>query len=173
MRIDVGLAQPKVAAPQFSRGGIAEDGLPLAVSGESSVAPMARLALRSENQEFELVWAAEIRFTRDAITSATAIALGTSSIRVGTSAINVFTRGPAMTAVTMSGFDDWSPGRSGLGILHQIGAGLAAWVIRYDWSLTLLHGQVAAVRSVMPATDADSSLDELLTAAEDRGLECR
>jgi 5,10-methylenetetrahydromethanopterin reductase len=127
--------------------------LGLGFLGELPSDDMARLARFAERVGFESVWLAETRFTRDAITSATAVALGTSTVRVGTAAINVFTRGAALTAVTFAALDELSRGRAVLGI----GAGsdhvLAAQGYRFDRPLTRLREQVAAIRAVWRGED--------------------
>jgi 5,10-methylenetetrahydromethanopterin reductase len=121
--------------------------------GEPDAPEMARLARLAERNGFESVWLAETRFTRDAITSATAVALGTETVRVGSAAVNVFTRGAALTAVTFAALDELAAGRAVLGI----GAGsdhvLAAQGYIYDRPLARLREQVAAIRAVWRGDD--------------------
>jgi 5,10-methylenetetrahydromethanopterin reductase len=127
--------------------------LGLGFFGEPPPHEMAGLAQFAERVGFESVWVAETRFARDAITCATAVALATSTVRVGTAAINVFTRGAALTAVTFAALDELSRGRVALGI----GAGsdhvLAAQGYLYDRPLTRLREQVAAIRAVWRGED--------------------
>jgi len=127
--------------------------LGLGFLGEPDATEMARLAGLAENAGFESIWLAETRFTRDAITSATAVAQGTATARVGTAAVNVFTRGAALTAVTFAGLDELTGGRAALGI----GAGsehtLAAQGYRYNRPLARLREQVAAIRAVWRGED--------------------
>jgi 5,10-methylenetetrahydromethanopterin reductase len=127
--------------------------LGLGFMGEPDAVEMARLARLAERAGFESVWLAETRFTRDAITSATAVALGTATVRVGTGAINVFTRGAALTAVTFAALDELAGGRAVLGI----GAGsdhvLEAQGYRFQRPLSRLREQVAAIRAVWRGKD--------------------
>ena len=127
--------------------------LGLGFFGEPDATEMARLAGLAEKAGFESIWLAETRFTRDAIISATAVGLGTATVRVGTAAVNVFTRGAALTAVTFAGLDELTGGRTVLGI----GAGsehvLAAQGYRYNRPLARLREQVAAIRAVWRGED--------------------
>jgi 5,10-methylenetetrahydromethanopterin reductase len=127
--------------------------LGLGLMGEPDAVEMARLAGLAEEAGFESIWLAETRFMRDAITSATAVALATSTVQVGTAAINVFTRGAVLTAVTFAALDELSGGRAVLGI----GAGsdhvLAAQGYEFDRPLWRLREQVAAIRAVWRGED--------------------
>ncbi|MDP9367603.1 MAG: LLM class flavin-dependent oxidoreductase [Chloroflexota bacterium] len=58
----------------------------------------------------------ETRFTRDAITTATAVAVATSRVKVGTVVVNAVTRGAVLTAVTFAALDEVADGRVILGI---------------------------------------------------------
>jgi 5,10-methylenetetrahydromethanopterin reductase len=121
--------------------------------GEPDAVEMARLARLAEEAGFESIWLAETRFTRDAITSATAVALATSTVRVGTAAINVFTRGAALTAVTFAALDELSRGRAVLGIGVGSDHVLAAQGYDVDRPLARLREQVAAIRAVWRGED--------------------
>lgn len=127
--------------------------LGLGFFGDPSAPGMARLAKQAEAAGFESVWVAETQFRRDAITSATAIALGTATVRVGTAAINVFTRGAALTAVTMASLDDLVGGRAVLGIGTGSEHVLLAQGYRYDRPLARLREHVAAIRAVWHGAD--------------------
>ena len=141
--------------------------LGLGFMGEPDAMEMARLARLAEEAGFESVWVAETRFARDAITSATAVALGTSTTRVGTAAINVFTRGAALTAVTFAALDELARGRAVLGI----GAGsdhvLAAQGYRFAKPLSRLREQVAAIRAVWRGEDFQGEFIRLAGARLD------
>jgi alkanesulfonate monooxygenase SsuD/methylene tetrahydromethanopterin reductase-like flavin-dependent oxidoreductase (luciferase family) len=77
---------------------------------------MAELGRMAEAAGFESAWVAETRVTRDAVTGMTALLLGTQRLRVGSAAINVFTRGAALTAVTWATLAEAAPGRVVLGL---------------------------------------------------------
>jgi 5,10-methylenetetrahydromethanopterin reductase len=100
---------------------------------------MVSIARRAEAAGFESAWVAETRLTRDAIAPATAIALGTERLRVGTGIVNVFTRNPVLLALTFATLDEIAPGR----IVMGLGAGsplvLAPQGIGFDRPLTRLR----------------------------------
>jgi 5,10-methylenetetrahydromethanopterin reductase len=100
---------------------------------------MVSIAQRAEARGFESVWVAETRLTRDAITPAAAIALGTERLRVGTAIVNVYTRNPVLLALTFATLDEIAPGR----IVMGLGAGsplvLAPQGIPFDHPLTRLR----------------------------------
>ncbi len=58
----------------------------------------------------------ETRFTRDAISPLAAMATSTSKAKLGSAAINVFTRGPVLIAISLATLDELSNGRMILGI---------------------------------------------------------
>jgi 5,10-methylenetetrahydromethanopterin reductase len=79
--------------------------------GQPSVREMMVLARRAEELGFESVWLTETRFTRDAITTAAAVAAATERVRIGTAVTNPFTRGAVLTAVTFATLDELTEGR--------------------------------------------------------------
>lgn len=116
--------------------------------GEPSTQEIAQLAGLAEEAGFESIWVAETRFMRDAITTASAIACATSKVRIATAAINPFTRGAVLTAVTFASLDELSGGRAILGI----GAGseqvLTAQGYAFERPIRRLSESVAAIRAV-------------------------
>ena len=70
----------------------------------------------AEAAGFESAWVAETRLTRDAVSAVTALLLATDRIRVGSAAINVFTRGAGLIAVTWATLAEAAPGRVVLGL---------------------------------------------------------
>ena len=77
---------------------------------------MVRAGQAAEQAGFESAWVAETRITRDAVSAMTALLLGTERLRVGSAAINVFTRGAALTAISWATMAEAAPGRVVLGI---------------------------------------------------------
>lgn len=77
---------------------------------------MASAAHAAEAAGFESAWVAETRIARDAVTAVTAILARTERLRVGSAAVNVFTRGAALTAVTWATLAEAFPGRAVLGL---------------------------------------------------------
>jgi 5,10-methylenetetrahydromethanopterin reductase len=80
--------------------------------GQPSVREMMVLAKQAEELGFDSVWLTETRFTRDAITTASAVAAATSRVRIGTAVTNPFTRGAVLSAVTFATLDELAQGRA-------------------------------------------------------------
>lgn len=116
--------------------------------GEPDINEMARLSRLAEDAGFESIWISETRFKRDAITAATAVLLNTTRIRVGTAAINVYTRGAVLSAVTFATLDEFSNGRLVLGIGPGSSEILEAQGYAYDRPLSRLREFIPAMKSV-------------------------
>ncbi len=84
--------------------------------GAPAVPAMVQAARRAEDLGYESVWVAETRFTRDGIAPIAAIAAATHTIKVGTGIVNVFTRGPVVTAISFASLDEISAGRTIMGL---------------------------------------------------------
>lgn len=84
--------------------------------GVPAVPQMMELARRAEELGYESAWVAETRFTRDGIAPLAAIAAATRTIKVGTGIINVYTRGPVVTAISFASLDEVSNGRTLMGL---------------------------------------------------------
>lgn len=82
------------------------------------------LAKRAEESGFGTLWVPEDPFYRGAFTVASAVACGTSRIKVGIGVLNPYTRHPSLTAMEFAALDEVSDGRAILGI----GAGLKDWI---------------------------------------------
>jgi 5,10-methylenetetrahydromethanopterin reductase len=72
---------------------------------------MVRIAQRAEAAGFESIWVAETRLTRDAFVPMAAIAQATSTIRVASGIVNVYTRNPVVLAISFLGLEELAPGR--------------------------------------------------------------
>jgi 5,10-methylenetetrahydromethanopterin reductase len=81
-------------------------------------------ARRAEELGFGTFWVPEDPFYRGAFALGTAVACGTSKIKVGLGVVNPYTRHPALTAMEFAALDEASDGRAILGI----GAGLKDWI---------------------------------------------
>src|SRR2546425_9295296 len=79
-----------------------------------SMRAMVSLAQRAEEAGAESVWTADIG--RDIFTTLTAVAQGTTRVRVGASVAICFARPPALVQLAASDIDDLSQGRMVLGI---------------------------------------------------------
>ena len=76
----------------------------------------ARVARDAERRGFSAAFVAETQIIRDAVTSLTAMILATTRLKVGTAAVNVFTRGAGLLAVTWATLAEAAPGRTILGL---------------------------------------------------------
>jgi 5,10-methylenetetrahydromethanopterin reductase len=103
----------------------------------------------AEAQGFAAVWQADSRLVRDAVVPMAAYAATTSSIKVGSGVIDIWTRNPARLASTFSTLDDLAPGR----ILCGLGAWwdpLASKVgIHRERPLTVMREVVTVVRALL------------------------
>ncbi len=110
---------------------------------------MARLARHAEDLGIDSIWVAETRFTRDAVTSAAAVAAATSRVRVATAVINPYTRGDVLTAVTTASLDELAGGRFVLGIGPGSPDVLARQGIAFERPLGRLRACVETVRAML------------------------
>lgn len=103
----------------------------------------------AESRGFDAVWQADSRLVRDAVVPMAAFAATTSTIKIGSGVIDIWTRNPARLASTFSTLDDLAPGR----IICGLGAWwdpLAAKVgIDRQRPLTVMREVVAAVRGLL------------------------
>ncbi len=116
--------------------------------GEPAAREFAEVARQAERGGFSSVWLAETRFTREAIVASTAVALATESIQIGTAAVNVFTRGAALTAITFAALDELTQGRAVLGIGPGSPLVLKPQGFAFDHPVARLREFVAGVRAV-------------------------
>ena len=101
----------------------------------------------AEDAGFESAWFAETRLTRDAVSAVTALLLATDHIRVGSAAINVFTRGAGLIAVTWATLAEAAPGRVVLGLGVGSRHPLGQQGFEVDHPIARLRETVEAVRS--------------------------
>jgi alkanesulfonate monooxygenase SsuD/methylene tetrahydromethanopterin reductase-like flavin-dependent oxidoreductase (luciferase family) len=81
-----------------------------------SVQEMSRLAAKAESLGFDSFWMHESLFQRDVVTYISAMASATQKIRLGSGAINTFTRHPVTAATTFATLSELSGGRVALGL---------------------------------------------------------
>ncbi len=102
------------------------------------------LSARAEALGYTDVWTAEVGAT-DAFTPLAAITERTTTVRLGTALVPVFTRPPALIAMSAAGVQALSGGRFVLGI------GTSSPAIVGDWMGTPFGGPVARVREYVEA----------------------
>jgi len=81
-----------------------------------SLGELAAVARSAERQGFAAAFMAETQIRRDAVTALAAMLLATTRLRVGSAAVNVFTRGAALLAVTWATLAEAGRGRAVLGL---------------------------------------------------------
>lgn len=91
----------------------------LYVQDAHAITEAMEFAQYAEARGFEAVWQADSRLVREASVPMAAFAATTSSIKVGSGVIDVWSRNPARLASMFSTLDDLAPGR--------VLAGLGAW----------------------------------------------
>jgi 5,10-methylenetetrahydromethanopterin reductase len=127
----------------------------LAFLGAPRVPEMVDLARLAEDAGCESVWIAETRITRDGFVPAGAIAMCTNQIGIGTGIVNVFTRGPVLSAISFATLDEASGGRAIVGL----GAGspliLAAQGQGFEKPLTRLREYVEVQRLLLTGERVD------------------
>src|SRR5215813_12948228 len=121
MAEDAEPCRPQPPARRVHRGrahrirhrGPGADALPAGVSGLMGVDPvklgfgflggphlrsLVDIGRAAEQAGFDSLWHAETRITRDSVTAMAALLMATERVRVGSAAINVYTRGAALVA---------------------------------------------------------------------------
>lgn len=81
-----------------------------------SIQEATRLASSAEALGYESIWMHESLFQRDVVTYLSAMAAATKKIRLGSGAINTFTRHPVTAATTFATLSELSGGRITLGL---------------------------------------------------------
>lgn len=123
--------------------------LGLGLLGAPAVPEMVALAQMAEANDFESIWIAETRMTRDGIAPCAAIAVATSRIKIGTGIINVYTRGAVLIGVSFVGLDEISGGR----IIMGLGAGsplvLLPQGVEFNKPLTRLRETIDVVQPLL------------------------
>ena len=122
--------------------------------GRPGLRGMVEAGRAAEEAGFESAWVAETRLTRDAVSAVTALLLATDRIRVGSAAINVFTRGAGLVAVTWATLAEAAPGRVvlGLGVGSQMPLRQQGYDV--DHPVARLKETVEAVRAAWSSRGA-------------------
>jgi 5,10-methylenetetrahydromethanopterin reductase len=113
------------------------------------IAEGIELVRYAESRGFSAVWQADSRLVRDAVVPMAAFAATSSTIKVGSGVIDIWTRNPARLASTFSTLDDLAPGRiiCGLGAWWDPLAGKVG--IRRDRPLTVMREVVTVIRALL------------------------
>jgi probable F420-dependent oxidoreductase len=107
------------------------------------------LAVRAEALGYADVWTAEVAGA-DAFTPLAAIAERTTTIRLGTALAPVFTRPPALTAMTAAALQALSGGRFALGVGASSPAIVGDWMgVAFERPLTRVREYVEVLRDML------------------------
>lgn len=118
-------------------------------TGTSNTKQLIGTAQTAEKCGFESFWVPETRYTRDAISPLAAISVQTTSLKLGSGVVNVYTRGPVLLAMTFATLDELSNGRMILGIATGSPLVLERQGISFDKPLKRLKEFVEAFRMLL------------------------
>ena len=99
---------------------------------------LAGLARSAERQGFSAAFMAETQLRRDAVSPLAAMLMATTRLVVGSAAVNVFTRGAALLAVTWATLAEAAPGRALLGL----GVGSASTLAQQGFEVSTPIGRL-------------------------------
>ncbi|WP_227376174.1 TIGR04024 family LLM class F420-dependent oxidoreductase [Haladaptatus halobius] len=121
----------------------------LPVAAQPSVDTLVELTRRAEELEYEHAWLPET-WGRDAVTSLTAMALGTEEIGLGPSIWNVYSRSPALIGQTAATLQEVSDGRFRVGLGPSGPAVIQGWHgEQFDRPLRRTRETIDIVRKVL------------------------
>lgn len=124
-------------------------GLALPLNLLLPVAGQADVARRAEALGYSTVWAAEAG-TNDAFGLLTACAATTSTVRLATGVLPIFTRTPALMAQSAATLQDYSGGRFALGLGVSSETIVRRWNgVPYDRPLERMRDYVSVVRRLL------------------------
>jgi len=107
--------------------------LAIGLLAQPSLRHVARLAHDAEQRGYSAAFIAETVVRRDAISAITVMALATTRLKIGSAAVNVYTRGAALLAVTWATLAEAAPGRTILGL----GVGSASTLAMQGFDVSL------------------------------------
>jgi len=115
--------------------------------GGPDLRSLVEIGRAAEEAGFDSLWHAETRITRDSVTALTALAMETRRVRLGSAAINVYTRGAVLTAITWAALAEAAPGRVVLGIGPGSPDPLAQQGFEFEFPISRLREYVASIRA--------------------------
>jgi alkanesulfonate monooxygenase SsuD/methylene tetrahydromethanopterin reductase-like flavin-dependent oxidoreductase (luciferase family) len=103
----------------------------------------------AEDLGVESVWVAEA-WGRDAFSILTQLALATTKIQLGTAIVNVFSRTPAVMAMTFGTLDDLSQGRAIIGLGSSGANVIEHWHgVKFEKPATRLREYIEIINTIM------------------------
>jgi len=98
---------------------------------------------------FDSAWFPEITWS-DAFSLATAAAMGTKRIKLATGVVGIFSRSPALMAMSIAGLDELSGGRAVLGLGTQAKTYVELWhSAKFEKPVARMREYVAALRKIL------------------------
>lgn len=85
-------------------------------SDRPHITDYVRIGKLAEELGYYSIWVSEPRLARDAVTGLAVLAANTERVILGPSVTNIWTRGPALTAVTWATLNELAPGRVVVGV---------------------------------------------------------
>ncbi|MFC4438807.1 MULTISPECIES: TIGR04024 family LLM class F420-dependent oxidoreductase [Natrialbaceae] len=136
----------------------------LPVAAQPSVDSLADYARRAEEDGFDCVWLPET-WGRDAVTVLTTIAERTSSVELGTSIVNTYSRSPALLGQTAATLQEVADGRFRLGLGPSGPVVIENWHgLEYGNPLKRTRETVEVVRQVLSGETVDYEGDQFSLA---------
>lgn len=121
-------------------------GLGLAPHGD--VRDAVQYALQAQAAGFQSVWVHDTYFERDPVSYLAAIALETDRIRVGSGALNPYTRHPVVLAMTGASLDNLAPGRISMAFGSGLPLRLSQMNVPFDDTVAHVSEAVDQVRAL-------------------------
>jgi 5,10-methylenetetrahydromethanopterin reductase len=111
---------------------------------------IVKYAIKSEEKGYESVWIPEHYLFRDAFSTLGAIAVATKRIKLATGVVNLYTRHPALIAMSVATVSELSSGRAMLGV----GTGVSFWIeeqmgIKMEKPLSTMKEATQIIRKVL------------------------
>jgi 5,10-methylenetetrahydromethanopterin reductase len=126
------------------------------LAGDLPIPAAITLAEQAESAGVDSVWVAEGYYAREAWTTLSAIAVRTTRVLLGTGVVPVFTRHPALLAMSFASLDELSGGR----VIAGIGAGERdnmADELNYDYRspLSAMRESIGIIRAMLSGETVD------------------
>lgn len=144
-----------MSTPATSNPAVGGTGLALPLNLALPVAGFVQVAAEAEAAGYDRLWAAEAG-NNDAFGLLTAVALGTSTVRLATGVVPIYTRTPSLMAQCAGTLQDASAGRFTLGLGVSSRMIVERWNgVPYDRPLARLRDYVEVVRGLLAGERLD------------------
>ncbi|PGF15486.1 LLM class flavin-dependent oxidoreductase [Natrinema sp. CBA1119] len=133
---------------------------------------LADVAVRAENSGYDAVWVGEL-WGDSGVVQATEMACRTDEIRIGTAILNVYSRSPAVLAMTAASLEEASDGRFTLGLGTSTATAIEGLHgTAFDRPVRRAHETIELIREFTAGTGEPVDYEgELLEAADFPSIE--